>query len=67
MQKIVKTQEKFNSLLTFTENEIKVLENARFLILSRIEADKNYCKTSLKNVLIPKNNTLDGFVMEKVI
>jgi hypothetical protein len=68
MQNKVKTQEKFESLLNFTENEIKILENVRFAILSRIEWDKNYVKQSVKNVLLPKaNNLLDGFVLEKVL
>ena len=68
MQNKVKTQEKFESLLNFTENEIKILENVRFSILSRIEWDKNYVKQSVKNVLLPKtNNLLDGFVLEKVL
>ena len=67
MQKQIKSQEKFKALLSFTENEVKILENVRFAILSRIEWDKKYATESLKNVLIPKtNNLLEGFVIEKV-
>ena len=66
MQNRIKTQEKFESLLSFTENEIKILENVRFAILSRIKQDKNYVKQSVENVLLPRTNNLDGFVIEKV-
>ena len=66
MQNRIKTQEKFESLLSFTENEIKILENVRFAILSRIRQDKNYVKQSVENVLLPRTNNLDGFVIEKV-
>jgi hypothetical protein len=66
MQKLVKTQETFNSLLAITDNETRILETVKISIISRIENDKNYSKNSMKYLLVPKSNLLDGFVLERV-
>lgn len=63
--KSIKSQDEFDSYLVFIDNTVKVYNEVRSVILSRISIDKQY----YRNVLAQsgkRNNYLDGFIIEKV-
>jgi|LakMenEpi03Aug12_release.lakeMendotaPanAssembly.Ray.scaffolds.fasta_scaffold3985923_1 hypothetical protein len=63
--KSIKTSEEFDSYINFIENEIKLFNDMKSMIVARISQDRQYCRSILMNT-IKKGNYLDGFIIEKV-
>ena len=63
--KSIKSSEEFDSYISFIENEIKLFNEIRTMILARVSQDRQYSKSVLTNT-IRRGNYLDGFIIEKV-
>lgn len=65
--KDIKTKEAFNSLLEYTDNEVRVLQNVKLSVKAKLEADKKNSKELLTDIIAPITNFLDGFPLEQVL